>query len=96
MGKHRKLKRAKRKKNYGKNITKFHIIPKAIGGSNSGDNISLIPEDIHRNYHNLFDLKIPAEIITYLADYFWNGQWHYVEEAFQNQYKKEGLKWIDA
>jgi len=66
-------------------LTKFHIIPKSLGGTGGGNNISLVPLGLHREYHNLFGLLTPPEIINYLVDYFWNGQWKYVLQSLDKK-----------
>jgi hypothetical protein len=37
------------------------------------ENITMINIDKHRDYHQLFGLRIPAEILRYLNRYFWGG-----------------------
>ena len=36
-------------------------------------NITITDIDKHRDYHQLFSLKTPAEILHYLNDYFWGN-----------------------
>ena len=69
--------------------SRHHILPSSRAGVSSQRNIVFIDAYKHQRYHNLFANLTPIEIIYYLADYFWGGQWHYVEEAIQNHKIKE-------
>ena len=66
-------------------LTKHHIIPKSRSGKSDLENISHLPKKTHKNYHMLFSNKRPEEIVEYLVNNFWNGQWDYVERAYKNR-----------
>ncbi|WP_456325881.1 hypothetical protein [Desulfonauticus submarinus] len=90
----------KKKKHTKKKIDKFtgqelkvnsrhHIIPSSRNGSSDSYNIAMIDDHKHQLYHHIFINMTPTEIIEYLADYFWNGNWSFVEEALQNHCLEE-------
>ena len=64
---------------------RHHIFPSSKGGTWARDNIVVINQNKHEHYHHVFDNKTPDEIIRYLVDYFWKGQWHWVVKAFKNE-----------
>lgn len=53
-----------------------HIIPRSRGGTDRHDNISIVDVKAHQNYHNLFGNMTPEEIIDYLVNYFWEGNYN--------------------
>ena len=65
----------KERKIDGKN--KFHIYPKRRFPELKGDpnNISIVNIQRHADYHQLFGLRTPEEIIEFLNQYFWNGNY---------------------
>jgi|TARA_Y100000034_G_C6850159_1_gene385622 hypothetical protein len=73
-----KRKKKKKKRNC------HHIIPVSRSGG-SGDNITLICQDCHNLYHQQFQNMKPDEIIKYLVEYFWNGQWKWVVKALKHE-----------
>lgn len=64
---------------------KHHIFPRSRGGEDKGRNIVLIKKTLHANYHRLFFNLTPVEIIVWLVEYFWAGQWEHVEEALRRK-----------
>jgi len=77
---------AKKKKSYQAK-TNHHIIPKSRGGPSNLENIARLAGRDHEFYHALFYNKTPTEIIEYLVEDCWNGQWDYVKEAYNNNNK---------
>jgi len=69
------------KKRYSRKVSRHHIIPKSRGGKRSLENIAEIEKEDHRNYHNLFENKMPFEIIEELVNKYWNGNWDYVKQS---------------
>jgi len=55
--------------------SRHHIIPRSRGGANSKDNISIVRGKFHSIYHHLFSNMKPEEIVKYLNDYFWKGNY---------------------
>jgi len=83
----KKKKRQNRKTNH-------HIVPSSRGGPSTLENIAQVKDRDHRYYHALFDNKTPDEIVEYLVNDYWNGQWDHVEKAYQERnlgklYKKK-------
>lgn len=72
-----------------KRNSKHHIIPRSRGGNSRLENIAITNQRDHQCYHALFDNKIPEEIVEYLVNDFWNGNWNYVEKAYmwKDRYK---------
>jgi len=64
---------------------KHHILPSSKNGSNERWNIAIIDKIKHNVYHQLFKNRTPVEIICYLVEYFWSGQWNYVELALEKK-----------
>lgn len=62
---------------------RHHIIPKSRGGKNKLENICITEKTPHNKYHSLFENRTPYEIINYLVNDFWNGEWDYVKEAIR-------------
>ena len=79
----RRLKVSKHRKNRPGQKTRHHIRPKSRKSKNS--NIAWIPRVYHEAYHTMFQNMTPDEIIRHLIDYYWNGQWHWL-----NKVKREG------
>ena len=65
--------------------TRHHICPSSRGGADDKSNIAIVGNEDHETYHALFSNKTPAEIIVWLADYFWAGQWEHVEQALEER-----------
>ncbi len=59
-----------------------HIVPKSRGGKNGLENLIDLTVRDHQFYHALFENKLPVEIIDYLVNDYWNGQWEHVDEAY--------------
>ena len=66
---------------------KHHVLPRSRGGSSKGQNIVKVRKTPHEKYHSLFQNKTPPEIVKYLVDEFWGGQWHYVNNALAHASK---------
>lgn len=76
---------SKYKPNYTK--TNHHIIPSSRGGKSTLENIAEVPKRDHQFYHALFENKTPEEIIPYLVENYWNGQWYHVANAYIKKYE---------
>ena len=83
----------KRRSHYSKKtellMDTFHIIPESRGGSPDPPNTYGGCAWCHRDYHLFSDdengqPRTPAEIIAWLVDYYWQGQWQHVKEALRN------------
>ena len=69
--------------------TRHHILPKSRGGTSSPGNISRLESGKHKTYHLLFSNMTPEEIISDLANNYWNGNWDYVRYAYnKNEVEK--------
>ena len=66
-----------------RHVSRHHIIPSSRGGDSSLENIAKTTRKPHQYYHALFSNKRPEEIVEYLVNDFWNGQWKYVERAYR-------------
>lgn len=64
-------------------ITKHHIIPKSRGGNKDLENIVGLPANLHQAYHTIFSNRTPDEIVEHLAEFYWNGGWEYVKQAYE-------------
>jgi hypothetical protein len=67
-----------------KRFDHHHIVPSSRGGSYDPENLAKVEKRRHAVYHMLFVNRTPNEIITWLVEYFWNGQWDWVERALEN------------
>ena len=63
--------------------SKHHIIPRSRGGKDSLENIAIVNAKKHNAYHELFYNKTPDEIVEFLVDNYWNGQWEHVDKAYR-------------
>lgn len=52
-----------------------HIIPRSRGGSNEKGNRQMVDAALHTRYHSLFSNLLPHEIVEWMVDYFWGGNW---------------------
>jgi len=64
-----------------KRLSRHHIIPRSRGGSNDLENIAKIDGRDHQNYHALFENKMPFEIVEYLVNQYWKGDWSHVKKS---------------
>ena len=57
-------------------VNRFHIYAKRRFPQmrSNPDNITLVDIQKHGDYHQLFGLRTPEEIIHYLNTYFWGGK----------------------
>tara|TARA_Y100001951_G_C11106713_1_gene165150 strand:+ start:242 stop:517 length:276 start_codon:yes stop_codon:yes gene_type:complete len=76
--KRKKSKKSKKTKRNSKN--RHHIIPSSRHGK-EGENITLICQTCHSLYHKNFSNMTPVEIINFLVEYYWKGQWKWVIRA---------------
>lgn len=60
---------------------RFHIVPSCRGGSNSTKNVFAVDIEKHKKYHKFFKNRTPEEVIRYLVEYYWNGDWSFVESS---------------
>jgi len=82
--------RLKKKRLIDEGKNRHHIIPKSReNGTDDEDNIAIIDVLKHEKYHNLLDNRTPPEIIEYLVNYFWKGNWGFVFEAIAEYSIKE-------
>lgn len=75
----------KEKKRTKKHEDRHHIIPSSRHGSDDPNNIAITDERLHEHYHHIFINKTPDEIIKFLVNEFWNGQWEWVKIALQEK-----------
>ena len=68
---------------------RHHVIPSSRLGSDAEENIAYVDVLAHEKYHHLFSNKIPDEIIKYLVNYFWRGNWGFVFEAIAKHLEEE-------
>ena len=59
---------------------RHHIIPRSKGGKKERKNIVMVCGDEHDRYHSLFQNKTPDEILEYLTNTFWGGNYKIVKE----------------
>lgn len=76
-------KKNKKNKNRSRQKTRHHIRP--VSRKSKDSNIAYIPRVDHENYHKLFVNMTPDEVIRHLIDYYWNGQWEWL-----NKVRREG------
>lgn len=74
-----------KKRNSPTQLTNHHILAKAKGGGDEKENIAKVQRYRHERYHLLFGNKTPIEIICFLVEYFWKGNWCWVEEALEKR-----------
>jgi len=72
-----------KKKIKRRHVSKHHIIPRSRGGDSNLENIAKTTKKPHQYYHALFSNRRPEEIVEYLVNDFWNGNWGYVEKAYR-------------
>lgn len=79
---------SRRNRRKQKMLTEHHVVPRSRGGSSRLENIAKVQNLDHRNYHVLFSNKIPEEIVEYLVNHYWKGDWSYVKRAYEsNRFK---------
>ena len=81
------VKKKRRKKRKANNPSRHHIIPSSRGGTSKLENIARLTVRDHQYYHALFENKIPEEIVQYLVEDYWNGNWDYIIKAY-NKYNE--------
>jgi hypothetical protein len=55
--------------------TRHHRKPRSVGGSDRKDNISRIPEDLHRAWHLLFANNPPHTIANLINEFYIDPDW---------------------
>jgi len=60
--------------------TKHHIIPRSRNGGSLKSNIVKVKHDEHDRYHALFENKTPEEILYYLTNTFWGGNYKIIKD----------------
>jgi len=65
-------------------ITEHHIIPRSRGGKEKR-NLVKVPNWEHNHYHQLFENKLPTEILDYLVNTFWGGRTEYLEQYLKQK-----------
>jgi len=69
-------------------MSHHHIIPRSRrSGRNNKNNIVSVDKKQHEHYHALFANMTPDEILKYLVEEFWGGQWHFVNQALAHASK---------
>ena len=68
-----------------KHLSRHHILPRSKKGTWEKSNIVYLNIKEHQNYHTLFSNLTPDEIVTYLVEHFWKGQWQWVEKALEEE-----------
>lgn len=66
-----------------KKPSRHHVIPSSRGGTSNLENIAGLTVKNHQTYHALFENKTPSEIVEYLVNDYWNGQWSHVYNAYE-------------
>ena len=63
-------------------MSRHHILPVSNGGQkNDRNNITVINKRKHDQFHALFSNRKPDQCIKYLVEYFWGGNWSFINEA---------------
>jgi len=63
-------------------MSHHHICPTSVGGSKTDKkNIVVINKRKHDQFHAVFSNRKPDQCVKYLVEYFFNGQWHWVNKA---------------
>jgi len=78
----KKLKKIKEEYNnqlFKPKTSNHHIIPRVRGGSDGEENVVSVNQDLHNKYHNLFQSRTPDEILEFLVNYFWGGNYAYLQ-----------------
>lgn len=60
-----------------KRLTRHHLIPKSIGGTNSPDNLQTLTEAEHRGFHHAFGILSPCAIAKRLKEKFVPKEFHF-------------------
>ena len=76
-----------------KRTSNHHVRPVSRGGQDSPINIAKVDARQHNDYHRLFANRTPTEIIKFLVDKFWKGQWGYVDESLVIEREEFEKKW---
>ena len=79
-------------------LTKHHVLCSSRGGTNTYENIKMLPDNIHEAFHHLFANLTPEEIIVYLTQEFFNNKEYVSAEKWKRanrneEYKQLILKW---
>ncbi|MCK9370757.1 hypothetical protein M0R04_12680 [Candidatus Dojkabacteria bacterium] len=69
----------------GKRQNEHHIWPRSRGGTNDKSNVVIVDAKAHDLFHQLLSNLTPPEIITYLVEKFWGGDWEYVYLAIHEK-----------
>jgi len=64
---------------------KAHIVPKTRGGGNGNNIHKERCVGCENDYHGLFDVMTPEEVIEHLVEAFWNGDDGYVHSYIKNK-----------
>lgn len=59
-------------------LTRHHRIPKSRGGIGLSNNISHVPEKLHRSYHTLFANHLPEDVARILNEHWVSNDYHMV------------------
>lgn len=69
--------------------SRHHIIPCSRGGCDGLENVVRLDIEKHQDYHTLFCNMVPTEILQYLTQYFWKGNYEYVREVYERHYGRK-------
>lgn len=64
---------------------KHHPVPSSLGGVE----VVWVNKRKHAIYHQLFSNRHPMDIIEYLVNYWWGGNWAFVEQALERRNARE-------
>jgi len=64
-------------------LTRHHVIPRSRNGITERNNIVMITHWEHDKYHQLFQNRIPEEILHYLVNTFWGGNINFIERYLE-------------
>jgi hypothetical protein len=68
---------------------RHHVIPRSLTNDNTEKNIVVVNKRKHAIYHQLFCNLHPTDIVVHLVEYWWGGNWSFVEEALRRRYARE-------
>lgn len=69
---------------------KHHIVCRSRCTCNKHNNIVIICAVKHEQFHQLFGNMLPNEIVDYLVNYYWAGNWTWVEKALKERNNGNG------
>lgn len=87
MRRRKKSRRNKRKSVGWNKKTRHHIVPKSrtLGKGIVAENIVNKSFREHMAYHHEFSNRTPDEVITFMVEHWFNGQWEWVQIALNKR-----------